>query len=128
LRTHIAEGQTIFYTPTNTSSLDDIICITATQPNVYLYIDTDLDIQSLIYATYQIVVKVGDTVPVESEFNKGDIVTTLTVASPDTASRVDLDAAGAWTFDFAITTTAKSVSSNQVSTVNITVSAEGTST
>ena len=122
----ISEGQTILYTSANTSSLDDIISITTTQANVYLHFDTDLDGQSSNYATYQILVK-ADTVQ-GSTIITGDTIATLTLASPDTATGVDLDTAGAWTFDFEITTTANSVSSDTPTTVNITVSAESTST
>ena len=55
-------------------------------------------------------------------------VATLTVGSPDTASGITLDVAGAYVFDFEITTTANQVSSDQGGTVNITVTAESTST
>ncbi len=123
---NLEEGQTILYTASNTSSLDDIIGLTTSKANVYLHFDTDLDGQSSNYATYQIVVKVGDTVPGGSSNSTGDTTATLTVASPDTTSGVALDAAGGWTFDFEITTTANSVSSDQPTTVNITVSAEST--
>ena len=124
----IEEGQTILYTSSNTSSLNDILSITTSKANVYLHFDTDLDDQSSNYATYHIIVKVGDTVPIGSSNSTGDTTATLTIASPDTTSGVALDAAGDWTFDFEITTTANSVSSDQVTTVNITVSAESTST
>jgi hypothetical protein len=123
---NISEGQTILYTAANTSSLDDIISITTTQSNVYLHFDTDLDSQSANYATYQIVVKAGTVQG--STISTGDTVATLTLASPDTATGIDLDTLGAWTFDFEITTTADSVSSDQPTTVSITVSAESTST
>ena len=123
---NLEEGQTILYTASNTSSLNDIIGLTTSKANVYLHFDTDLDGQSSNYATYQIVVKVGDTVPGGSSNSTGDTTATLTVASPDTTSGVALDAAGDWTFDFEITTTASSVSSDQPTTVNITVSAEST--
>ena len=122
----ISEGQTILYTATNTSSLDDILSITTQQANVYLHFDTDLDSQSGNYATYQIVVKAGTVQG--STISTGDTVATLTLVSPDAASGIDLDTAGAWTFDFEITTTADNVSSDTPTTVNITVSAESTST
>lgn len=122
----IEEGQTILYTPTNTSSLNDILAITTTKANVYLHFDTDLEGQSSNYATYQIVVQVGDTVPGGSSNSTGDTTAILDIANPDTTSGVALDAAGDWTFDFEVTTTANSVSSNQTTTVNITVSAEST--
>ena len=63
---NIEEGQTILYTASNTSSLDDIISITTSKANVYLHFDTDLNDQSGNYATFQIVAKIGDTVPVAS--------------------------------------------------------------
>ncbi len=124
---NLEEGQTILYTASNTSSLDDIIGITTSKANVYLHFDTDLDSQNSNYATYQIVVKVGDTVPVASTNSTGDTTTTLTIGNPDSTSGIVLDVAGDWTFDFEITTTANSVSSDQATTVNITVSAESTS-
>lgn len=124
----ISEGQTILYTASNTSSLNDIISITTTQANVYLHFDTDLDSQSTNYATYQIIVKVGDTKPAGGSLSVGDTVATLTMAAPDTLVGIDLDVLGDWALDFEITTTANSVSSNQATTVNITVSAESTST
>jgi Flp pilus assembly protein TadG len=124
---NIEEGQTILYTPSNTTSLNDIISTTTSKANVYLHFDTNLNEQNTNYATFQIVVKVGDTVPVASSNSTGDTTAILTIANPDTNSGVALDAAGAWTFDFEITTTANSVSSNQATTVNIVVSAESTS-
>ena len=123
---NILEGQTINYTPINTSSLKDIIFLTTTQANVTLYFDTNLDVQSNNYATYQIIIKAGDTIPFGSDYCIGDIVATLTLENPDATSKVALDAAGTWTFDFEITTTASEVSSDQPTTVTIDVTAEST--
>ena len=120
----IEEGETKVLTPKTTPALNDIVSITTTKNDVYLHFDTDLNDQSSNYATYQIVVKVGDTVPGTSSYNTGDTFTTLTIASPDTASGVALDIAGSWTFDFELTTTANTVSSNQDTTVAIIVTAE----
>ena len=119
---NINEGQTMFYTPSNTSSLNDIVIMTNTQANISLYLDTDLDAQGDIYATYQIDVKVGDTIPNESNYSTGDTIATLDMANPDTASGVTLDVAGDWTFDFEITTTANTMSLDQSTIVKITVS------
>ena len=119
---NILEGQTINYDPVNTPSLNDVIFIKTTQPNVYLYFDTNLHIQSNNYATYQIIIKAGDTIPFESEHRSGDVIAILTLEKPDAISKVVLDVAGEWTFDFDITTTAKSVNSNQSITVFITMS------
>ena len=122
---NIEEGQTLYYTPSNQSDLDDIVSITTTRANVYLHLDSDLDAQSSNYATYNIVIRF-DTVPIGSSHNTGDTACTLALASPDYSS-INLDVAGSWTFDFEITTTPQGVSSDTQTTVTITVSAESTS-
>ena len=122
----ISEGQTILYTPTNTSVLDGILSITTQQANVYLHFDTNLEGQNSIYDTYQISV-IADTVQ-GSTITVGQTIATLSVGSPDTSTGINLDTAGAWAFDFQITTTAGNVDSDTPTTVNITVSAESTST
>ena len=122
----ISEGETILYTPVNTTDLNGILSITTTQANVYLHFDTDLDGQDSNYVTYEIAV-IADTIQ-GSTIDVDDIVATLTLGSPDTSTGINLDTAGSWVFDFQITTTADSVSSNTDTTVNITVSAESTST
>ena len=119
---NISEGQTLHYTPSNASTLNDILRITTSQANVSLNFDTDLELQIGNYATYQIVVEVSDTIPVGSEFNSGDIVATLTLANPDTPLGIVLDTLGDWTFDFKITTTANSVNVDQGTTVTINAS------
>ena len=120
----IEEGETILYTPTNTSAIDQILDVTTGKANVYLHFDTDLDTQSSNYDTYQIEVIV-DTAPGGSGLS--GTVATLTIASPDTSTGITLDVAGAYVFDFQVTTTAQQVSSDTPTTVNITVSAESTS-
>jgi hypothetical protein len=91
-----------------------------------MHFDTDLDSQSGNYTTYQIEV-IADTVQ-GSTILVDDTVATLTLGSPDTSTGVNLDTAGNWVFDFQITTTADSVSSNTPTSVSVTVSAESTST
>jgi len=120
---NIEEGETILYTPTNTSALDQILTVTTGKANVYLHIDTDLDILTN-YVNFTIEVLV-DTQPGSS---LSDPVAVLTMASPDTSAGIDLDTAGSYKFDFRITTTADLVSSNSDEEVNIAVSAESTST
>jgi len=115
--------ETILYTPTNTSALDQILTVTTGKANVYLHIDTDLDILTN-YVNFTIEVLV-DTQPGSS---LSDPVAVLTMASPDTSAGIDLDTAGSYKFDFRITTTADLVSSNSDEEVNIAVSAESTST
>lgn len=83
------------------------------------------DALTTYYDTYNIVVKFA-TVPGGSSYSSGQTACTLSLASPDYSS-IDLDVAGSWTFNFEITTTAKSVSSDQATTVTINVSAESTS-
>jgi hypothetical protein len=120
----IEEGQTLCYTPTNQTDLDNIISIATTKSSVYIHLDSDLDSLSSYYDTYNIVVKY-DTVPGGSSHNAGDTACTLSLTSPDYSS-IDLDVAGSWTFDFEITATAKSVNSDQATTVTITLTAEST--
>ena len=118
---NIEEGETILYTPTNTSALDQILNVTTGKDSVYLHFDTELDGQSGNYATYQIEVIV-DTAP----GSLSGTVATLTIASPDTSSGIDLDTAGDYIFDFQITTTAQQVSGDTPTTVQVTVLAEST--
>jgi len=122
---NIEEGDTILYTPANTSAVDDVLSVTTGKANVYMHIDTDLEGQSTYYNTYQIEVVVSSA-PGGSTLS--GTVATLSMGSPDTATGIDLDVAGNYVFDFQVTTNAKQVSADQGSTVNITVSAESTST
>ena len=121
---NIEEGETILYTASNTSILNDILSLTTSKDDVYLYFDTDLDLQNTNYDVYNIQVRVGDTVPGGSTYGTGDLFENLSIGQPDTTSGVALDAAGDWTFDFQILTTAKMVNSNQTTTVGVTVTAE----
>ena len=118
----IEEGET------KISTLDQILDVTTGKANVYLHFDTDLDGQSGNYSTYQIEVVI-DTLPGGSTtlWDVDDVIATLTIASPDTISGVDLDAAGDWVFDFRVTSTAGEVSADKPTTVTITVSAASTS-
>lgn len=118
---NIEEGDTILYTPANTSSVNNILTVTTGKANVFLHFDTNLDSQSANYATYKIDVIV-DTAP----GSLSGTVATLTIANPDTTVGVNLDTAGTYIFDFQVTTTAQQVSSNTPTTVNIIVSAEST--
>jgi hypothetical protein len=119
---NLEEGQTLLYTPTNQSDLDDIISITTTKANVYLHLDSNLDTLT-DYSTYTIVVKFSQVQG--ATYSVGATACTLSLGSPDYSS-IDLDAAGTWIFDFEVTTTASTVSADAPSTVTITVSAEST--
>ena len=120
---NLEEAQTLLYTPTNDTELDEIISITTTKANVYLHLDSNLDTLT-DYSTYNIVVKFSTVVG--STYSIGDTACTLSLGSPDFSS-IDLDAAGTWAFDFEITTTAGTVSSDSPNTVTINVSAESSS-
>jgi hypothetical protein len=122
---NIEEGATNFYTKSNASSLGNIVIVTTTKDNVYLHFNSDLDSNSSLstyYAEYTMTVKYW-TVPGGSSQSQGQIACTMQLGSAD-PSPVTLDKAGTWTFDFEITTTAKSVSSDASTAVIIVVTAE----
>jgi hypothetical protein len=121
---NIEEGQTISYTKATVSSLGDIVTISTTKNNVYLHFDSDVQALTSYYSTYTITVKYA-AVGSGSTHSVGQTACTMTLASPDPAA-VTLDVSGTWRFDFEITTTAKSVSSDQATTVTIVVTAEST--
>ena len=121
---NIEEGQTITYTNATVSSLGDIVTISTTKNNVYLHFDSDVQALTSYYSTYTITVKYA-AVGSGSSYSVGQTACTMTLASPDPAA-VTLDVSGTWRFDFEITTTAKSVSSDQATTVTIVVTAEST--
>jgi hypothetical protein len=124
---NIEEGATNFYTKSNASSLGNIVTVATTKDNVYLHFNSDLDSNSSLstyYGTYTITVKYW-TVPGGSSHSQGLTACTLSLGSSDPGA-VTLDKAGTWTFDFEISTTAKSVSSDAGTTVTIVVTAEST--
>lgn len=121
---NIEEGQTISYTKATVSSLGDIVTITTTKDTVYLHFDSDIQLLTTYYSTYSITVKYA-AVGSGSSHNVGDTACTMTIGSPDPAA-VTLDKLGTWRFDFELTTTAKSVSSDQATTATIVVTAEST--
>ncbi len=88
---------------------------------VDLNLDSDLDELSDFYSTYDIVVKFSEVVG--TTYSAGDVACTLSIGLEDFSS-IELDESGVWSFDFEITTTAKSVDKNTPSTVTINVSTE----
>ena len=120
----IEEGQTISYTKATVSTLGNIVNITTTKNNVYLHFNSTVDALSTYYSTYTITVKFA-AVGGGSTYTVGQTACPMTLAAPDPAG-VALDVSGAWSLDFEITTTAKSVSANQPTTVTIVVTAEST--
>jgi len=122
---NLEEGETKAYTKADVPSLGGIISVTTTKANVYLHLNSDLDALSGSYDTYEIAVRFA-TVPAGSVLHAvGNVACTLSLVQPDFSS-IDLDAAGDWGFDFEVTTTAKSVSSDTPTTVTIVVTAENT--
>jgi hypothetical protein len=120
---NIEEGETKSITKATVPSLGNILNITTTKANVYLHFNSNLDTLTSYYTAYTITVRFA-AVP-GGNHNVGDTACTMTIGSPDPAA-VTLDASGAWRFDFEITTTAKSVSSDQPTTATIVVTAEST--
>jgi hypothetical protein len=121
---NLEEGQTRSYTKLDVAALGAAIQTTTNKANVYLHLNSSLDSQSTYYTTYDITVRYI-IVPGGSTHSVGQTAATMTIAAPDPAA-ITLDVAGSWVFDFEITTTAKSVSLDQASTVTIVVTAEST--
>ena len=125
---NIEEGETKSYTKSDVSSLGNIVTVAITKDNVYLHFNSDLDSNSSLstyYTTYTITVKYWTVPPGGSSHSQGQTACTMSLGSSDPGA-VTLDKAGTWTFDFEISTTAKSVSSDTGTTVTIVVTAEST--
>jgi len=122
----INEGESKTITDVTVANLGDAISITTTTgTSVYLHLDSDLESVSSALSTYDIDV-VYATIPGGGTGTVGNAACTLTKASPDYSS-ITLDAAGTWTFDLEIDLVAGSVSSDDVTQVDIIVTAESTS-
>lgn len=120
----IEEGETKSYTKADVAALGAAASITTTKATVYLHLDSDIQNLNTTYSTYTLTVKYF-TVPGGSAHSTGQTAATLTIAAPDPAA-ITLDVAGSWVFDFELTTTAKSVSSDQGTIATIVVTAEST--
>lgn len=118
----INEGQTLTYTNSEVSNLEDAIIIITTSSPVYLHFDSDIDSLFESYSTYDINV-LYDIVPTGGTGN--GTACTLTLGLPDFSS-ITLDVAGTWVFDLSVTTTADSVNTNTPTSVSLTVRAEST--
>jgi hypothetical protein len=121
---NLEEGETKSYTKADIANLGAAISLTTSKANVYLHLNSDVDSLSAYYSTYTVVVKYI-TVPTGQEALIGQTAASMSIGSPD-PSGFALPAAGSWAFDFEITTTAKSVSSDQASTATVVVTAEST--
>jgi hypothetical protein len=119
----IEEGQTITYTKADTATLGDTVSLTTTKDGVYLnFTLSDTAVLTTHYSTYQIVVKFA-AIGTGSTDAIGDVACTMTLGAPNPVS-VTLDKVGIWSFDFEVTTTAKSVSADQPTTATVTVTAQ----
>jgi hypothetical protein len=121
---NIEEGETKAYTKATVSSLGGIVGLATTKDNVYLHFNSDTDALTTYFTSYTITVKYA-AVGAGSSHNVGDTACSMSIASPD-PSGVTLDKSGTWSFDFEISATAQSVSSDQATTVTIIVTAEST--
>jgi hypothetical protein len=120
---NIEEGQTIVYTKSDTASLGDIVILNTTKDGVYLnFALSNTTVLTTYYSTYQIVVKFA-SVGADSTHTVGTVACTMTLETPNPTS-VNLDKAGNWSFDFEITTTAKTVSADQPTTATVTVTSQ----
>jgi hypothetical protein len=119
---NIEEGQTITYTKGTVSSLGNILNLTTTKASVVIHFASNVNTLNTYYSTYTITVKYAVAI---NGHVVGDTLTSMTIASPNPTG-VTLAAIGAYQFDFEITTTALSVSSDQASQATITFTAEST--
>jgi hypothetical protein len=121
---NLEEGETKSFTKADVPALGAAISITTSKALAYLHLNSDIDSLGTYYSAYTVTVKYL-TVPGGSSHSAGQTAATMTIASPDPTS-ITLDAAGSWVFDFELTTTAKSVSSDQATAATVVVTAEST--
>ena len=117
----INEGETRTVTKATVASLGSAVSVTAAS-TLNLHFSSDLASQASSYSTYDIVVKLASK-PAGSSLIVDNTYATMSIGTPNPAGFA-LDAAGTYVFDFEVTCTAKSVSSDTPTTVTITVSAE----
>jgi hypothetical protein len=117
------EGETKSYTQAQVPLLGDAISITTAKAGVYLWLTSDIGALNSYYSEYTLTVTYA-TVPGGSGISSGSTAVVLDLDNQNATTGIPLDAAGAWSFDFALTTTAGTVSSDLTTTATITVSAE----
>lgn len=119
----LEEGETRSYTYPTVPEFGSAISITTGKAGVVLKLDSDIQDLTETYSDYTLTVLYA-TVPGGSH-SSGDTAATLTILAPDPPA-ITLDATGTWTFDFALTVTAKSVTSDSTAIATIYVTAEST--
>ena len=117
----INEGETKTITKATVATLGSAVSVTTTS-TLTLHFSSDLASQASSYSTYDVVVKLASK-PAGSSLIVDNAYATMSIGTPNPAGFA-LDAAGTYVFDFEVTCTARSVSSDTPTTVTITVSAE----
>ena len=119
---YINEGETKVYTSLEIPSLGEAITITTTSTPVYLHFDSNIELLSSSYSTYNIDVLYNQVPPLGTG---SGIACSMRIATPD-PSAITLDAVGTWVFDLSLKTTVNSIDSNTPITVQIIISTEST--
>jgi hypothetical protein len=119
---NINEGETKVYASSEIPSLGEAISITTTTAPVYLHFNSNIELLSSSYSTYNIDVLYNQVPPLGTG---SGIACSMSIASPD-PSVVTLDAVGTWVFDLSLKTTAKSIDLNTPATVQIFITTEST--
>lgn len=118
----IFEGETKSYTKAEVSELGNAIAVSTAKDSVYVYFTSNIEALAAYYSDYSVAVKFS-AVPEGSMHIVGDTAYVFVLGAPDSRS-VNLDVAGSYAFDFEIMMTAKSVDSDQVTSLSITLTAE----
>lgn len=118
----IFEGEAKSYTKANITELGNAIAVSTAKDSVYVHFASNIEALSPYYSDYSVNVKFS-AVPEGTMHSVGDTAYTIVLGAPDSSS-VNLDVAGAYAFDFEIAMTAKSVDSDQATSLAITLTAE----
>jgi len=118
----IFEGETKSYTKADIAELGNAISVSTAKESAYVHFASNMEDLSPYYSDYSVNVKFS-AVPEGSMHSIGDTAYTLILAAPDDSS-VNLDVTGTYAFDFEIAMTAKSVDSDQATSLAITLTAE----
>jgi hypothetical protein len=123
---NIEEGQTVTVTKATVSSLGAAVTLQTNKDNIYLKFDSNVNLLTSAFSSYTITAKYA-SVGTGSSASVGSTACTMTIASPDPAV-ITLDKAGTWTLDFEVSATAKSVTSDQVTSATVLVYAQSDTT
>jgi hypothetical protein len=118
---NIEEGQTKTFDKFTIPDLGSAATLVTTKDHVCLLFESNAGSLNSSFSEYTISIKFA-SVGSGSRYCVGDIANTINLTSP--AIMVTLDKAGVWGFDLEIITTAKSVSSDQATSVTVKVTVE----